>query len=254
MRVDADVTAKRSKRRTLQGLRAFVTESLRYGAAQRLSTCRWERPGRRARLGSGGHGSGGAGPARPRSLGGARGLYDLIEEREDRFQLERVAEGGTAGGLEKGLRARVRQIAGREDEAAGHVRLDLAQTLVQPLPVEARHLEVGQDGVVVVRGRQLERLLAVAGGVHLVTDGLEKLRQKLDQDQLVVHDQKPHRFLRPGGLLTFVVALLPGAVVLEERQVDVDRGPLADDTLGAHRSLVLLDDGARHAQPQTGPL
>src|SRR2546427_11215592 len=98
-----------SKRRTLQGPRAFVTEPLRYGATQRVSMCRWEPLGRsgadsgearRARPRPG-PASTPAGPALPRPSGGARGLYDLVEEREDGFELERLSEVGRAGGLGK---------------------------------------------------------------------------------------------------------------------------------------------------------
>src|SRR5467141_3526407 len=123
-----------------------VTEPLKYGGTHPLST--WL------------------------SSGSARGATDLLEQFQDRFELERLAEVGATGGLEEGLRAGIRQVAGREDEPAGHRRLDPAESLVETLAVEARHLEIGQDGVVVVRGGELERFLSVARVVDLVADGL----------------------------------------------------------------------------------
>ena len=130
----------------------------------------------------------------------ARGAQQVAEP-------EGLGEPAARGFFEEALGVGAGHIAGDEDHAAGQRRRRRRHRAVELHAVDARHLQVADDQVVVGFGEAGQPLLAVARAIHLEAGVLQRLGHRDRQRRLVFHDQhaqpleglERHRLLRRRG-------------------------------------------------------
>lgn len=97
-------------------------------------------------------------------------------ERLLKYRLSRVAEKVSRQG----------GIAGHEDDTRRVFTLALPNGCIQARPVQPWHLKVGEDGIVMMLVKPVERLETVAGGIDLVTLMSQNVGQQVTEDVFVV--------------------------------------------------------------------
>ena len=93
-----------------------------------------------------------------------------------KYRLPRVAEKfGRRGG-----------VTGHEDDTRQVFTLPFLNGFVQFRTVQPRHMKVGEDGIVMMLVKPVERLKAIAGGIDLVALTSQNVGQEFTEDVFVV--------------------------------------------------------------------